>query len=267
MARSAARPTPTPATTRRRTLVALATLGVLVLVVAAGVLYRLTSASAPTPGLAPEGDWDVAAQHALAAAPMPVLPGAAAQPQPLATAGAGEPIVLPAASGSPVEGWIPAEFPATPQGALAQVVALWEAALVGADPAVLERAYRALSLPGAPDPAAAVPHRAVVALRAGAGLPATGTVSDLHVDFAITHGLVKGSTDEGRYAVVCVLGELSVSYHAHAARGGLGDCQALRFSGSGWRISPTPLPAVAPHAWPGSQFAVIAGYREVVRDA
>ncbi|WP_083960249.1 hypothetical protein [Streptoalloteichus hindustanus] len=202
-------------------------------------------------------------ERELAQRPMPSLPPEAARPQPLSTARGPEPHVLPAATET--GRWVPGEFTASTEGALAQLVVLWETALHGADPALVERAYRHLAMPGAPDPATTGVHRTVVALRVHAGAPATGPVPDLRAQYRVTHGLVKGSTDRGRYVVVCVLGEMSVTYQAGAARGGLGDCQAMRWAGVGWRVAPGPLPAPAPHAWPGSDACLAAGYREVRR--
>ena len=46
---------------------------------------------------------------------------------------------------------------------------------------------------------------------------------------------------------------------------GVGDCQAMRWTAGGqWRISPGPAAAAAPSAWPGSQDAVNAGYRDIL---
>jgi hypothetical protein len=84
------------------------------------------------------------------------------------------------------------------------------------------------------------------------------------VTYQVTHGLVKGSTDTGRYAVVCVLGELAVGYQGRAISAGVGDCQAMRWTGTDWRISPGVLAAPASSAWPGSADAVTAGYQELI---
>jgi hypothetical protein len=104
----------------------------------------------------------------------------------------------------------------------------------------------------------------LVNFRAAGGLPDTGPVSTLTVNYEITEGLVKGTTDSGRYAVACVLGDLTVQYQETTVSAGVGDCQAMRWTGTGWRISPGVLAAPAPCAWPGSLDAVEAGYRELV---
>jgi hypothetical protein len=83
------------------------------------------------------------------------------------------------------------------------------------------------------------------------------------VTYHVTEGLIKGSLDGGRYAVVCVLGELAAGYEGRTISGGVGDCQAMRWTPDGWRISPGALAARATSAWPGSADAVKAGYREL----
>lgn len=206
--------------------------------------------------------WDVAAERVLATRPMPALPVQAALPQPLTSQSAGPPIGLPAPTTS-ADRWIPGGFPATPPGAVAQLAALDQIAITGADPQVYAAAYRQQSLPGAPDPDSTGVVAALGSLRAHAGLPATGPAADLSATYQVTEGLIKGVTDAGRYTVVCVLGELAVDYQGQSATAGLGDCQALRWTGSDWRVSPGPVAAAAPNAWPGSAASVAAGYREV----
>ncbi|MFB9432900.1 hypothetical protein [Streptoalloteichus tenebrarius] len=97
----------------------------------------------------------------LAARPMPFLPPKAAHPQPPATTLGVEPYVLPPPT-QPTVRWIPCEYTASTEGALDQLVALWETVLNGADPTTVHRACQHLSLPGAPNPADTVMHRAVV---------------------------------------------------------------------------------------------------------
>lgn len=266
----------TPADDRARRRAGMTLLGIIAAVVAligalAAVViahYATGPASAPgtSRGTAPAppttGDEDpaVAAQDALASRPMLQLPPQAAQPQVMTAQTAGPAITLPQPTLTAGR-WIPGGFPATAEGALAQLKALNETGMTGGDPQVYARAYRELSLPGAPDPGSTGLSSVLTSFRSHASLADTGTVADLGVTYQVTHGLVKGSTDAGRYTVLCVLGQLSVDYQGRTISAGVGDCQAMRWTGTDWRISPGALAAPASSAWPGSADAVKAGYR------
>lgn len=248
--------------------IAVAVVG-LVAVLVAVVIVRSTAdvSSAPTsvepaPTVPRSGDWVAAADNELATRPMLQLPPQAAQPQAMTTETAGSAITLPRAT--PTAGrWIPGGFPANAEGALAQLKALNEIGLRGGDPQVYARAYRESSLAAAPDPGSTGLSAVLRSFRSHAGLAGTGSVPGLEVTYQVTHGLVKGSTDAGRYTVVCVLGELSVGYQGRAISAGVGDCQAMRWTGTDWRISPGVLAAPATSAWPGSADAIKAGYLEL----
>lgn len=257
---------------RRRAAASLIGLVLVVLLLAACALGVLVFDRPPrrpphVPSVAPPqemtpGVWDTAAENVLAQRPMLQLPTQEALPQPMSPGPTGEPLTVP----SPHEiqnRWIPSGFPPTPEGAVGQLQALTEQALVGANPAVTDRAYRELSEPGAPDPATSTPSNVVASLRSAARLPDTGAVPGLVVNYRVTDGLVKGTTDNGRFAVVCVLGELSADYQARSGHAGLGVCEAMRWVDGQWRISPTMRAASATSAWPGSDAAVRAGYQEL----
>ncbi len=209
------------------------------------------------------GEWNLAAENALATRPMVALPPQAARPQRMTTKAAGPPIDIPEPD-TTVGRWIPDGFPGTPEGALAQLKALDEAGMAGGDPAVYTRAYRSLSLPDAPRPGSTGLYSLLSSMRSSAGIAPRGLIPDLSVHYQVTHGQIKGATDNGRYVVVCVLGQLSVDYQGQTLTAGVGDCQAMRWTGTAWRISPGALAAPAPSAWPGSDDAVRAGYRELI---
>ncbi|MCA1196170.1 hypothetical protein [Saccharopolyspora sp. 6V] len=197
----------------------------------------------------------------LVSRPMPMLPPQAVRPQPLSTGSAGPPIVLPPTH--PVRGsGIPGVVPGTARGALAQLAALDQAALRGADPDLYSRGFTALSEPGAPAAAETGMHSLLRSLRMSAGMSPAGPVPGMLADFQPTHGQIKGTVG-GRFVVVCVLGQLSVDHRGQTVTAGIGDCQAMRWNGHRWRIAATPLAAPAPSAWPGSDDAVSAGYREL----
>ncbi|MEU6131359.1 hypothetical protein ABZ805_19470 [Saccharopolyspora sp. NPDC047091] len=246
-------------------------LGALALVV---VLAALIVARATTPAPAPaKPDEPVTAEPVdlggvapsvleLVTRPMPVLPAQAVRPQPLSTGSAGPPITLPPAH--PVRGsWIPGGVPGTARGALAQLAALDEAALRGADPDLYARGFTELAEPGAPGVAETGLHSLLRSLRMSAGMPPVGPVPGMLADFQPTHGQIKGTAEGGRLVVACVLGQFSVDHRGQTVTAGIGDCQAMRWNGHRWRIAATPPAAPAPSAWPGSDASVSVGYREL----
>ncbi len=198
-------------------------------------------------------------QDALAARPMLQLPASAANPQPLVSATAGPPISLPAATDSTQ--LVPTGFPHTPEGALAQLAAIDTMALRDANPAQVRAVHDWAAAPGAVDIAHWNMTVAVTAVLTGAGQPAGA--ADVRSTFTPLAGQIKGSLGPD-FAVVCVLGEWSVTYRSASQAGaGAGDCQRMVWSAGRWRIGPGPQPAYAPSAWPGSADAVRAGWRSL----
>lgn len=221
-----------------------------------------TAAPAAQPPPATAGGWDVAAETALATRPMLQLPESAALPHELTTDTAGPPLRLPK-SGVTAGRVVPGGFPATPEGAVAQLAALTEVGLAGGDPQGYAQAYDSVALPGAPPANTVGLYTDLEQIRARASLPITGAVLGLVFTYKTTDGLIKGTTDGGRYAVVCVLGELTAGLNGQSISSGASDCQALRFADGDWRIAPGAPAAVASLAWPGTAEAVRAGYRAV----
>ncbi|WP_296146082.1 MULTISPECIES: hypothetical protein [unclassified Pseudonocardia] len=239
---------------RRRGGLLVAALGALTALLLIGLVSLLlglgaTPAPAPAPAPAHDPSWDLAAETAMATRPMPRLPETAAQPHTLSTRSPAGTITLPTGP-----------FPATPEGALAQLTELTRVGLQGADPQAYEQAYAAIAEAGAPQVESTVMHRGLVQARAAAGLPRTGVVGELSMTFTPLAGLVKGTTDGGRYVVVCVLGQVDVVANGIPISSGGADCQAMRRLGDAWRISPGAQAAAATVAWPGTDEASDAGY-------
>jgi hypothetical protein len=225
------------------------------------------TAGAPAAGGAPtaareSGQWNTDAQNEISAAAMPQFPLAAASPHELTTATGTAPLLIPTAS-MPT-GTVPTGFPRTPEGALAQLKALNEAGMVGLDPATYAAAYTAIAEPGAPAPATTTLARVAAGSRLKGGLPDTGPVLALTASYQVSAGLIKGSTDNGNFVVPCTLGVLSVTTSTASIRLGVGDCQAMRWIGSQWRISPTNAPTLPPATWPGTTESQTAGYVAVI---
>ena len=246
------------------------TLGVLALlaVVVAFVISRIAPDDGPAPrpspqpliGAIPEDrDRDVLE---LVRRPMLQLPEQAIQPQPLSTDSAGPAITIPRTQ-QQAGRWIPGSTPGSPEGALAQLAALDETALRGADPATYTRGFTEQSESGAPPADNTGLYALLRSLRTSAGMGPAGMVPGLTADYDVAQGQIKGTAERGNLVVACVLGQYSVDYRGQTVTAGIGDCQAMRWNGREWRIADTPLAAPAPSAWPGSADAVAAGYRDL----
>lgn len=262
----------TPPARRARAGLVVGLLAVLLLVgTAAVVLWPSGDASPdaePGPGQPADPAGERAAEAALATRPMLVLPAEATAPQPLASRPATEVLRLPPPTGD--IGGVPAGFPRTGPGAVAALAALTTQGLRGADPEIYMRAYRGLAPTGAPAPEQTQMVAALRTVRSTAGLPPTGGYPGLTMGWRPLQGQIKGSLDDGRYVVVCVLGQFSAGYQGQLGVYGVGDCQAMRWvdtpAGGGpgqWMIAPGPAAAPSPHAWPGSQDSVNAGFLEL----
>lgn len=265
-----------PERERRRAVVVLGGVAALIILLLVGLVAFLLGALnndddpegtapgvQPPPAAAPldESGWDIAAQTELATRPMLELPEAAGFPHVLTSETAGPPIELPE-PGVTADRVVAGGYPGTPEGAVAQLVELTRVGLEGGDPEGYRRAYEAVSLSDSPPPESTFLYRDLEGVRRGV-FPATGAVPGLLFTWTPTSALVKGTTDDGRYAVVCVLGELVAGANGQSIASGAGDCQAMRYVDGEWRISPGALAARASLAWPGSIEAVNAGYRDV----
>lgn len=216
----------------------------------------------PAGGAAPASGgvgWDVAGEDAVAARPMLAVAAQAAAPQSMGTRSAGPPMVVPAAT---VQGPVVGEgFPPSPEGAVGQLAALDTAALSDLNPLSYAAAYRSVSLPGAPAPESTALGAQVTRVYDEVAVNATNP-TPIASRWQLAGAQVKGVTDGGRFVVACVLGELQAAA-AGSGSAGVGDCQALRFVGGQWRISPTAAPVPAPDTWPGSDLFARAGYRPI----
>jgi hypothetical protein len=249
----------------------LASIGALVVLLLIGLVAfilgigRTPATSAPpapsAPAVLDPQGWDLAAETELATRPMSALPEAAALPHPLSTHPPTTSLVLPPGGGR--NAVLAERFPPTSQGALAQLAELTRVGLQGADPKAYALAYASVAAPGAPAVESTVMHRGLTDIRSKAGLAREGAVLGLSMTFTPLGGLIKGSTDGGRYVVACVLGQLDVTANGTPISTGGADCQAMRWVEGNWRISPGAQAAAAPIAWPGTDDAFVAGYLPV----
>ncbi|SEF36880.1 hypothetical protein SAMN05421837_111301 [Amycolatopsis pretoriensis] len=256
---------PRARTRTRRLIIVVVLLVVAVAVVLVARQETAPPSSPPTatpPGAAPSPapTAPVDEATALAIRPMLTLPPEAALPHELTTATAGPPITVPRPA--PIANRVISDgFPATAEGALGWLTDFNETALRGGDPATYLRAYGEAALPHAPSPQGNGLLALLTAFRDEAGIRAGELKPGLTVTYEVTQGLIKGTVDDGRFVVVCTLGQLSFDYQGEATRMGIGDCQALRWTGTAWRIAPGARAAYAASAWPGSAESVAAGYR------
>jgi hypothetical protein len=268
---------PPAAPSRARAVLVLVFIAVVVIGVIAGLVLVLAdqfaghttghAAGGPTSHATTRGsvsppanpDSGKAARDALAKTPMMSLPESDANPQPLAASDPNPPLAIPAATTTAHAGGtsVPTGFPHTPEGALAQLTAIDEAAISGADTTRLRQVHQWASMPGA----VSLPDWNLWHLLNGLSGEVGG---DATSTYQVSEGIVKGSVGDD-YAVVCVLGEWDVTAGGQTVRRGIGDCQRMAFTGGQWRIGPGSQPAYAPSAWPGSPDAVRAGWREVKR--
>jgi hypothetical protein len=251
-----------------------ATIVALLVVVIAAVLFARhatvlpsPSQAATPPGVAPSPTPTAPVDEAIALAnrPMLTLPPEAALPHELTTATAGPPITVPRPA--PIADRVISDgFPASAEGALGWLTDFNETALRGGDPTTYLRTYTESALPHAPSPQGSGPLALLTSFRENAGIRPGELKAGLTVTYEVTQGLIKGTADGGRFAVVCTLGQLSFDYQGQATSMGIGDCQALRWTGTAWRIAPGARAAYAACAWPGSIESVRAGYRPLNRD-
>lgn len=225
------------------------------------------------------------ARDRLALRPMDSVAAEAARPGPLTSERFGT-LRLPGARGLGAAG-VATGYPQTPEGALAQLVAIDQAALQSGTVPGAQAVISGWAAPGGPSPASWSGVRAVGELLAAAGLPGSGSPT-LMVSAAPELGLVKGTVGPD-YAVVCVDFVVTATVTV-TARVAVADCQRMVWSqdpreqagqpsrqvrgqepgegvGEGrWLIGPGLEPAQPPSVWPGTQAALDAGYRELIHD-
>ena len=202
----------------------------------------------------------------LAASPMPSADPALALPAVLSTRDPGV-IVLPVASGTGPVG-ISTGFPRTPQGALAQLVAVDVDVL---NTTTLDHAREVIgswAAAGGPTAQSWSAVKALASFHSAAGLSG-GSAPGLAMRATPMMGLVK-ATDGPDWAVVCVDFELDATM-ARTARVAVADCQRMTWqtdpvtaaNNGRWVVAAGAEPAPAPSIWPGTDAAIDAGYRNL----
>lgn len=211
------------------------------------------------PGLPAQGE---VVRDRIAAEPMlTVEPGDARETAPAAKA-ASE-IVIPAGTGVGPAGVVTG-FPRTPAGAVAQLAAIEVRVVEAMSIPVAHQVHAAWALPGGADPAGWEVTQGVRAFLAAARQE-TSSKDETTLVLAIpAAGLVKG-VDGPDWVLACVLLDVRASIVADA-RIGWGHCERMQWSQGRWLIAPGTPPAPAPSTWPGSDKALLAGWRTWVEE-
>ena len=213
---------------------------------------------------APAGSADPRDQ--IAQRPMASAPPDASRPGPLTTRPF-DALVLPGADRLGAAD-VSTGFPQTQEGALAQLVAIDQAALQSASVPGAQAVIRAWAMPGGPTAESWSGVRAIAEMLAAAGLPASGSPS-LTVSATPAMGLVKGAVGTG-YVVACVDFVVTATVTT-TARIAAADCQRMVWTEHGgsdggegrWMVGPGLEPAQPPSLWPGTEAAHSAGYLEL----
>ena len=246
--------------TRRKLQVLLGVSVVVVLAVLAGAAMSVAAMlrdDAPSTGSATVHDGPVTAssQDELAEAALPSATLEDAQPGTLSTQTTAT-ITIPTPQGIGVAD-VPTGYPHTPEGALAQLIAIDRAAI---EPAQVGRAQEVISAwaaPGGPDAQSWSGVSAVATLLSAAGFPATGA-PEMQIRLDPAMGFIKGTLGDD-FAVACV-DFVIIATAGQVNRIAAADCQRMVWQGDRWVIGPGEEPAPAPSLWPGGQASIDAGY-------
>lgn len=215
------------------------------------------SAATTSPAGPLDGDPGVGAESELAAA----------RPGTLSPAAAGT-IELPAATSIGPAG-VPTGFPRTPEGALAQLVAMDRMALESVSVPRTQEIVTHWAAPGGPTATSWTLTHGLARFLSAAGQPATGSTSvTLRADAAM--GLIREdppAADPGvppgpsRILTPCVTFVLTATTPAGSDEIATADCQRLIWRTGRWMLAPGPEATPGPSIWPGTAASIEAGYQ------
>lgn len=257
-------------TTRKPIWITLAVIVLLVAILAAWALGRRAGGNtspAPTPTATPSAPTESATLNiqaeidAIAAEAMPAVTDNLPESEAAATT---QPLVLPTPTSTDSNGVLTG-FPRTPEGALAQLKAIDEAAATNMSAATARGVYESNFEPGHPEfyeDGWAISGNINQFLRAN---PSRGD-GDAKASFTVTQGLIKGTTSDGNYVVPCVLGVLEYSAGGAPTRIGGTECMRMRWTGKRWMAQPLNT-ATPPYPWPHSAKAYSLGFRDLKQGA
>lgn len=247
--------------TRRRLLALLIGVALAVVLLLAGLglaVYRTVTADGSAGHGTQTRHRTQSATDNLANRPWPTAHPLAWQPGPLSTRRL-EVLVLPSPRRLGAAA-VATGFPTTSQGALAQLIAIDQAALQSASVPAAQAVIDAWAVPGGPTPETWSGTRAVADLLQAAGLPMSGSPA-LVVSASPELGLVRQPIGR-RYVVACVDFVVTATL-TQTARVAAADCQRMQWSGDRWMIGPGPEPPQPPSVWPGTDAASKVGYQRL----
>jgi hypothetical protein len=255
---------------RRRLLVVLACVVAAVMLLLLGlgyaVYFALTSATGtatPVPAAAsarpasgPQVALGEARRDEIASARM-LAAGPADSRASTPSAVAGATIIIPASTRQGPAS-VPAGFPRTPEGAVAQLAAIETTVLQGMSIAAANQVYEQWALPGGVGVAGWEITQDVQAFLTTAQM---GSEKDVASSVVATPAAaqVKGA-DGPEWVLACVLLDMRATITADA-RMGYGYCERMQWRAGRWMIAPGTPPARAPSTWPGSGLSLKAGWR------
>jgi hypothetical protein len=150
-------------------------------------------------------------------------------------------------------------FPPTPEGALAQLIAIDKRAIESVSLVTAQDVISAWAVEGGPSATSWSGVEAMAIMLDTAGLPANGS-PELQVELRPTLGFLRDSTGDGTTPCVDFVMVTSV-LDAKQSEVSVADCQHMIWVGGRWMIGPGPEAEPAPSLWPGTQASYDAGYQ------
>jgi hypothetical protein len=247
--------------TRRKLQVLFAVAVVVVLALVGGGVWSMVSMVRTDPSSSAERAsiaGDETAQDQLANEPLNSASLEQAQPGTLSTGETGTlQIPAPTRIGA---AHVPSGFAHTPEGALAQLIAIDQTAIAPTSVKTAQQVIANWAAPGGPTSATWSGVKAVATMLSSAALPADGS-GGLSVTVEPAMGFIKGSVGAD-FVIPCVDFVLTASMQgATAQRIAAADCQRMVWSEDRWVIGPGKEPGPAPSLWPGTQESFDAGYQ------
>jgi hypothetical protein len=155
---------------------------------------------------------------------------------------------------------VPSGFAHTPEGAMAQLIAIDQTAIAPTSVQNAQLVIANWAAPGAPTSATWSGVKAVATLLSAAGLPADGS-GGLSVTVEPAMGFIKGTVGDD-FVIPCVDFVITASADgAKPQRIAAADCQRMVWTDDRWVIGPGEEPAPAPSLWPGTEESFDAGYQ------
>jgi len=179
------------------------------------------------------------------------------RPGPLSTDHAGTLTIPQARTLGPAQ--VATGFPRTPEGALAQLIAIDKRAIEPVSLVTAQDVISAWAAEGGPTSTSWSGVKAVAIMLDTAGLPANGS-PELQIELRPTMGLVRDSTGDGTTPCVDFV-MVASGRDATPSEVSVADCQHMVWVDGRWMIGRGPEAEPAPSLWPGTQASYDAGYQ------